>query len=145
MKHDGGLAALMRAAHLPVGRMLEMKLNRIIIFVGNPRACAELYRDAFDLNPIGEWSDEWAELDGNGCRLAFHQAYGEAGKLSGATGSPDNPHKIVFTVDNVPRTRQRLLEKGIEMGDVHDLPELNGLVLCDGSDPEGHRFQICNR
>ena len=122
-----------------------MKLNRIIIFVGDTKACAEFYRDAFDLNPIGEWSDEWAELDGNGCRLALHQAYGKDGRLTCPTGSSDNPHKIVFTVDDVAQTRQRLLDKGVQMGEVQSIPGLDGLVLCDGADLEGHRFQICNR
>ena len=122
-----------------------MNLNRIIIFAANALTCAEFYRDNFNLEPIGEWSPEWAELDGKGCRLAFHQAYGKDGKITQATGSVNHPHKIVFTVDDVEATREKLIANGVNMDEVLSFPELGNLILCDGSDPEGHRFQICNR
>jgi len=122
-----------------------MRLNRVMIFVGNTIKCAEFYRDTLDLKPVGEWTNIWAELDGDGCRLAFHQAYGENGKFTEATGSPRNPHKIVFTVDDVVQTRQALLDRGVAMDEIHIVEEMDGLMLCDGSDPEGHRFQICNQ
>jgi hypothetical protein len=62
-----------------------------------------------------------------------------------ATGHPLNPHKIVFTVDDVTAERQRLIGEGVEMDEVLSFPELGNLVLCDGHDVEGHRFQRCNR
>ena len=63
------------------GRCL-MNLSCVIIFVANPQRCASFYRDNMGLSPIGEWSGNWAELDGGNCRLAFHQAFGEVGKVS---------------------------------------------------------------
>ena len=122
-----------------------MNLNRIILYVGDTLRCAEFYRDMFNLSPAGEWTSEWAELDGGGCRLAFHQAYDENGPITRPTGSPRNPHKLVFTVDDVAATRERLFAKGVQLDEIHYLPEHDNLVICDGSDPEGHRFQLCNR
>jgi len=53
-----------------------------------------------------------------------------------------NPHKIVFFAEDVEATRATLVARGAVMGDVRRFGEL---VLCDGQDPEGHVFQICNR
>lgn len=124
---------------------MTISLNRVIIFVGDVRACASFYRDTFGFGSIGEWSDEWAEIDANGCRLAFHQAYSPDGKIGRLTGSTSHPHKVVFKVPDVEQAREALVGKGVRMDEVKRFPESGGLVLCDGSDPEGHRFQLCNR
>ena len=119
-------------------------MNRVILFVGDVERCANFYRDLFDLNPIESThpAAEWCELDAGGCRLAFHQAYGPDGPVKGPTGSPTNPHKIVFHAEDVPAMREELLRRGAQMDNAVTFDDL---VLCDGSDPEGHRFQISNR
>ncbi len=122
-----------------------MTMKRVIVFVADAIACATFYRDKLGLRPVGEWSDEWAEVEGGSCHLAFHQAYIEDKKVSRPTGSPMNPHKIVFTVDDVASKRAELLEKGVRMDEILTFDELDALVLCDGYDVEGHRFQLCNR
>ena len=122
-----------------------MNLSRIIIFVADTIRCVSFYRDNFGLTAIGEWSEEWAELNGESCRLAFHQAYGPDGKANLPTGSSNNPHKIVFTVPDVEKSRNELVEKGVKMEEIFRNKELDNLILCDGYDPENHRFQICNR
>lgn len=115
-------------------------MNRVIIFVGDVEQCGEFYRDAFGLNTIENTHqpEVWLELDAGGCRLALHKAYG----TNGPTGGPQNPHKIVFQAEDVPATREVLVERGASMEEIQTFGEL---VLCDGSDPEGHRFQIANR
>jgi predicted enzyme related to lactoylglutathione lyase len=119
-------------------------MNRVIVFVGDVEKCAEFYRDLFDLTPIeSEYSpSEWLELDAGGCRLAFHKAYGPDGPIDEPTGSSSNPHKIVFFADDVPAMREELLRRGAPMEEVNTFGDL---TLCDGSDPEGHRFQVSNR
>ena len=119
-------------------------MNRVIIFVGDVECCASFYRDMFQLEvvPSKHVSSEWMELDAGGCRLAFHQAYGPDGPTSGPTGSPRNPHKIVFYAENVTAMRDRLVRKGVQMDEIKTFGEIS---LCDGQDPEGHRFQISNR
>lgn len=120
-------------------------LSRVIVFVQDTRRLAEFYRDVLGLQPVGEWTSEWAELDGGGCHLAFHQSYIQGNRGTHPTGSPNNPHKIVFRVEDVDKARAELVAKGAKMEEVLRFPEMGNLVFCDGTDPEGHRFQICNR
>lgn len=122
--------------------LAEMK--RVIVFVGDVEKCAAFFRDTFDLSPIQSTyaPSEWLELDAGGCRLAFHKAYGPDGPIDEPTGSEWNPHKIVFYAEDVPAMREELIRHGASMGDVMTFGDL---ALCEGTDPEGHKFQISNR
>ncbi|MEX0886441.1 MAG: VOC family protein [Phycisphaeraceae bacterium] len=118
-------------------------LNRVIVFVGDVQRCAQFYRDAFDLAFIP--SDDpaaWQELDAGRCRLAFHKAHGPDGPVDAPTGGPMNPHKIAFFAEDVVQACAELERRGVQMGKVNRFGDLH---LCDGADPEGHRFQISNR
>ena len=119
-------------------------LGRVIIFVGDVEKCAAFYQKVFGFKPLESESpsDEWLELETGGCRLAFHKARGKKGAISHPTGSPTDPHKIVFFSKNVSNTRQTLVKRGARMGKVLTFGKLQ---MCDGQDPEGHRFQISNR
>ena len=119
-------------------------MNRVIVFVGDVEKCAEFYRRTFDLTTVESTHapDEWLELEAGGCRLAFHKAHGADGPVRGPTGGSHNPHKIVFKAEDVPATRELLVQRGAAMDEVKTFGEQ---VMCDGSDPEGHRFQITNR
>jgi hypothetical protein len=129
-----------RAAASPVR---AVPLLRVIVFSGDVLRQAAFYRDTFGLKPCGEaWTPGWAELSSGKLRLAFHQAYGKRGPIGKPTGSPLNPHKIVFYSRNVPALRARLLKKGVKMGALHRHEKL---VFCDGRDAENHPFQISNR
>ena len=116
-------------------------VNRVIVFVGDVERCASFYRDMFQLEvvPSKHVSSEWMELDAGGCHLAFHQAYGPDGPIASPTGSPRNPHKIVFYAEDVTAMRDRLVRKGAQMDEIETFGDI---TLCDGQDPEGHRFQI---
>lgn len=120
-------------------------LNRIIIYSGDAIRCATFFRDHFGLAAMGDWSSDWAELDGGGCRLAFHQAYGPDGPMTEPTGSEGNPHKIVFTVTDVYVARERLISSGVSVGEIQTFEDAGNLIAFQGTDPEGHVFQICNR
>ena len=80
------------------------------------------------------------ELDAGGCRLAFHQAYGPDGPTTGPTGSPRNPHKIVFHAENVEAMRDHLLSRGVQMDEIETFGDLS---QCDGIPKDtGSRFPI---
>lgn len=115
-------------------------LARIIVFVKDVELCTSFYVETFGFRRISEGDDpgEWAELDTGGCRLAFHRARG----AKGPTGSKGNPHKIVFFAKDVAARRTELVAHGVAMGKLHTFGEL---TFCDGTDPEGHVFQISNR
>ena len=118
-------------------------MTRVIVFVGDVEKCASFFRDAFELETIESTHapNQWCELDAGGCRLAFHKAHGPDGPIDTPTGGPNNPHKIVFHADDLPATRQKLVDRGVDMGDVQSVGDVS---ICDGHDPEGHRFQLCS-
>ncbi len=123
---------------------MVIPLNRVIIFVGDVQKCARFYTDVFGFTalPSDYASTEWMELDTGGCRLALHKARGPDGPIDSPTGSPMNPHKIVFFAEDVETARAAVVARGAVMGDVR---KFGSLMLCDGKDPEGHVFQISNR
>ena len=118
--------------------------RRIIVFVGDVDRCAEFYSRVFGFQLLENGDDPgvWRELDTGEARLAFHKAHGPDGPVDGPTGSPHNPHKIVFYSEDVEGTRETLIARGAEMGPVQIFGDLH---LCDGADPEGHPFQVSNR
>lgn len=118
-------------------------LARIIVFVSDVPRIAAFYRERFGLTPVpSSWpANEWQELDAGGCRIAFHLAYGAGGPAAAPTGGPGDPHKLVFVSDDVAALRATLVAAGVPMD---DLCTYGDLILCDGTDPEGHRFQISN-
>ncbi len=126
--------------HYPWEDLMIATMKRVIVFVADVEKCADFYRAMFDLSPIKSdlAADEWVELDAGGCRLAFHKAHG----AHGPTGSPAAPHKIVFYAEDVGAVQQELVRRGAQMDEVQTFGDL---LLCDGTDPEGHRFQISNR
>ena len=89
-------------------------LNRVIIFVGDVQRCARFYTDVFGFKPLSSdhASAEWMELDTGACRLALHKAHGPDGPIDSPTGSPMNPHKIVFYAEDVEAARATLVERG---------------------------------
>ena len=119
-----------------------MELNRIIIFVADVDKCAAFYQNTFGFTAKPGRTPEWVELDTGGCTLAFHQARAKGAKVSKGTGSSANPHKIVFSTKDVEGKRAELIRKGVKMGAVMKFEQL---VFCDGTDPEGHKFQLSNR
>ena len=118
------------------GQLLE-----VILYVQDMNLQVEFYRDTLGL-PVREPLDtqdyaetHWVELETGECTLALH---------AGGTGilGRDAP-KIVFRVVDVAEARTDLLGKGVPMGDVR-FPG-PGIVVCDGTDPEGNRFSIESR
>jgi Glyoxalase-like domain len=120
-------------------------LDRIIIYSGNPIRCATFFRDHFGFPAIGEWSSDWAELDAGRCRLAFHQAYCPDGPSTSPTGSERDPHKLVIAVNDVQAARDRLIAQGVEISQIQVVRAADNLIACQGRDPEGHVYQICNK
>ena len=120
--------------HCPCEDLMIAVMKRVIVFVADVEKCADYYRAMFDLSPIENdlAADEWA------CRLAFHKAHG----VYGPTGSSADPHKIVFYAEDVGAVQQELVRRGAPMEEVKTFGDV---LLCDGTDPEGHCFQISNR
>jgi predicted enzyme related to lactoylglutathione lyase len=112
-----------------------MDLTRVIIFTHDVTRLAEFYRSNFGLEDVGESGPEWTELSSGRSNIAFHK-YGEESE------GHEGWIKIVFGSKDVAAERVRLIERGIDMSEVVEFGDIH---LCDGSDPDGNRFQISSR
>jgi catechol 2,3-dioxygenase-like lactoylglutathione lyase family enzyme len=118
-------------ATIPIGTV-----SRIMLFVKDVARVAEFYRDKLGLQPLGEITPEWVEMQAGSCTIALHKvskALHERGRASA---------KIVFGVKDVPASKALLEGRGVQMGKISSF---SGIDICDGQDPEGNLFQISSR
>jgi predicted enzyme related to lactoylglutathione lyase len=99
-----------------------------------PKAIA-FYRDTIGLKPGDLVSEHWAEFDvGN---VTFGVGNGEPLGIV-----PGTSFSATFEVDDVARERQRLLDLGIPVTEIHDSPVCFSAFV---TDPEGNRFGLHQR
>ena len=114
---------------------MQLALSRIIYFTNKMKAMTAFYRDTLDLSPIEDPDyapSEFLEFDAGACTIALHK--GTPGTIASRT-------KIVFFVNDVGKTREELIRRGVKMGKFNPQSSLH---ICDGKDPEGNKFQISN-
>ena len=120
--------------------MSEIKLigsiARVILFVKNPQNVAKFYQEGLGLIPMGESSAEWVELSAGSCSIALHKS------ISSASERGEKATKIVFGVADVSGAKALLESRGVKMGAVYSFEAIS---FCDGTDPEGNKFQLSNR
>jgi predicted enzyme related to lactoylglutathione lyase len=113
-------------------------LIEVILYVQDMASQVAFYMDALGLSVlypshVDDFSNEsWVTFDTGQCLLALHA--GGQGRLGA-----DAP-KIVFGVENILATREHLLARGIEIGEVRS--PAPGIWVCDGKDPQGNPFSI---
>ena len=112
------------------------KITTIILFVNDVPGVAEFYRDILGFKIIDKIDPEWTELDCGSCMIGLHKI-GRAGNVKKETGV-----KIAFGVKDVAKAKALIESRGCKMGKIQTFEKLN---FCDGSDPEGNKFQISNR
>ena len=117
------------------------ELMEVILYVQDMGAQVAFYRDLLGLKvkePQGEgdWASvHWVELDTGSCTLALH--------AGGQRRLCEDAPKIVFRVTDVPGARQRIVRRGVPMGEVRS--PAPGVQVSDGVDPEGNKFSIESR
>lgn len=118
-----------------------MTLAQAILFVHDTAAMQAFYGGLGLRVEDGDAADGFVRLadPGGGAMLALH-----ASKAIGPGGAPrvDTAIKLCFHVDDVDQERAQLVARGVVMRDVH---RFEGIVFCDGIDPEGNIFQITTR
>lgn len=108
--------------------MGALRVRRVILFARNLERLLHFYRDVLGLRVRTGSADEgWVDFG----TLALHRG-------ASRTGST----KVAFWSANVARDRERLVRRGARLGRVKDF---GGLVLCEGLDPEGNRYQLSSR
>jgi catechol 2,3-dioxygenase-like lactoylglutathione lyase family enzyme len=108
-------------------------LHEVILYVGDVDRALSFYTGVLGLE-VADGAPEhgFVALDTGTCRLCLH-AGGE-----GDVGE-DAP-KVVFQVEDVATARSYLRDRGVEMGEIRS--PAPGVEVCDGRDPDGHRFSI---
>ncbi len=115
----------------PIGQ-----ITRVMLFVQDVPKVAEFYRDKLGLQPLGEITPNWVEMQAGNCTVALHGAAKPLKERGDASA------KIVFGVKDVPAGKALLESRGVRMGKIHTF---SGIDICDGEDPEGNLFQISSR
>lgn len=119
---------------------MKFEARRIIYFTSDMKGATAFYKNVLGLKPKLDpkiSADEWIEFEAGGVRIALHKAGNVKGKASTLTRA-----KLVFFAREVKKVRQYLIRKKVKMGALHTWGKL---MLCDGRDPDGNKFQISNR
>jgi len=111
-------------------------ISRVMLFVHDVPNVAAFYRDKLGLQPLGEITPEWVELQTGSCTIALHKASKPLHERGDASA------KIVFGVKDVSAGKALLESRGVKMGKIQSF---SGIDICDGKDPEGNLFQISSR
>ena len=114
------------------------ELMEVILYVQDMQAQVAFYRDKLGLcikepQQVEDYGAVfWVELSTGACTLALH---GGGQKRVGV----DAP-KVVFRVSKMEQARRTLIKRGVPLGEIRS--PAPGVLVCDGTDPEGNRFSI---
>ncbi|GCE27929.1 hypothetical protein KDA_34130 [Dictyobacter alpinus] len=115
------------------------ELVEIILPVRDMNTQVAFYRDMLGLHvyepeAVQDFRDFYdVKLYTGTCMLVLHTVRGEE-------SNSEHAPKLVFRVADLRQSRELLQEQQIEMGEIRS-PE-NGLLICDGKDPEGNIFSL---
>jgi predicted enzyme related to lactoylglutathione lyase len=121
---------------------MPLSMTRLILYVHDVSRLQAFYRDHFGLPIIEEIAGEWAVLQAGAVEIALHRV-GEPYRQAGAAGGTGSNAKIVFQVtEALAALRTRLIDAGVQM---REIKRYDGFpyLMCDGCDPEGNVFQLC--
>lgn len=127
--------------------MDNLVLGRVMLYAKDIKRMVTFYRDVlgFGVIPSRYDPDEFVVLDAGNAQLCLHQIPEVIARNIGISDPPEPrsrvPVKIMFIIEDVEGTRDRLIARGVRMGSLQSFPPL---IYCDGNDPEGNIFQITN-
>ncbi len=112
------------------------ELSFIAYYVRDMPAARRFYGEVLGL-PQGEWfNDEWIEFDLGNATFALDGTGAELGVCAGTSAGAG------FEVDDIHAMRQRLVDAGAQVTEVHEFPPC---WACFARDPEGNRFTVHQR
>ncbi len=114
-------------------------LMEVILQVQNMNMQVAFYRDKLGLKvthpekAVDYANEGWVTFDTGRCVLALHDG--------GRTRQGETPsHRIVFQTDDIQAARNKLLARGVQVGEVRS--PAPGVQVVDGRDPEGNVYAI---
>jgi catechol 2,3-dioxygenase-like lactoylglutathione lyase family enzyme len=111
---------------------MKLSMRRIVLFTRDMERMTRFYRDVLGL-PLRKDERGWKEFDAGACVIALHNGPARVGA---------RPPKLGFWVEDVAGARTALLARGAKLG---KLLSGDGLVRCEGKDPDGNPFYISDR
>jgi catechol 2,3-dioxygenase-like lactoylglutathione lyase family enzyme len=127
--------------------MDNLVLGRVMLYAKDLKRMVAFYRDVlgFQIVPSRYDPNEFVVLDAGNAQLCLHQIPEVIARNIDISDPPEPrskvPVKIMFVIEDVEGTRERLIARGVQMGSLQSFPPL---VYSDGNDPEGNIFQITN-
>ena len=114
-------------------------LMEVILQVKDMNMEVAFYRDKLGLKvtypekAVDYGNESWVTFDTGRCVLALHDG--------GRTRQGETPsHRIVFQADDIQAARNKLLARGVQVGEVRSpAPRVQ---VVDGRDPEGNVYAI---
>jgi len=120
---------------------MQISMTRVILYVRDVSRLRAFYETHFGFRVTEEIDGEWAVLLAGQMELALHLV-GRSYR-STPVGTGQSNAKLVFTVDSgLPGLRNKLEQAGVPVGEIKRYPGF-AYSLCDGRDPEGNVFQLC--
>ncbi len=122
---------------------MRANLGRIILFAQDVAGLALFYRSVFGFSIVEQDGADWMVLNAGGTELALHRVGPEYRRDDAKDWLGDTNVKLVITVDeDLEALRERLLDMDVRLGEIKRFSP-TAPPLCDGRDPEGNVFQIC--
>jgi catechol 2,3-dioxygenase-like lactoylglutathione lyase family enzyme len=127
--------------------MDSLVLGRVMLYTKDLKRMVAFYRDVlgFAIIPSRFDPEEFVVLDAGNAQLCLHQIPEVIARNIAISDPPEPrsrvPVKIMFVIEDVEGTRERLIAGGVPIGALQSFPPL---IYCDGNDPEGNIFQITN-
>jgi len=122
-----------------------VRLAQALVFVKDLARMRRFYNDVLGLAVLDD-RDDAVQLDAGGVVLLLHAIPEKYASSIVITDPPkarsDTPVKLIFHVDDVRATRERLLGRGAQTRELSTLDD--GRMTCDCLDPEGNVFRIAN-
>lgn len=112
-----------------------IRMRGVMIFCRDVSNLQQFYHEIFGF-PIITDEPDYSELNAGGFVLALHKYSGSFPK------GIRTPVEIVFHVEEVEKTRKKLITQHIKMGKIAIFGDL---MFCKGKDPEGNTFALSNR
>jgi len=107
-------------------------LSEVIVHVDDMKRMTAFYRDVLGLRPdvVSEW---WTTFPTGRAMLALHG------------GGRIGTHNVRFNFDvaDVDAVRTELATRGVELSEIRE--PIEGVRVCDGTDPEGNVFTLEER
>lgn len=112
-----------------------------MIYVNDLSRMAHFYGEVLGLEPVaGSRTDSWAEFNAGAATLGLHAIPPEIASQFEITSPPqlreEYPVKLIFAAQDIDAEQARLEALGVTM-------MRRPWDACDGVDPEGNIFQIC--